>query len=267
MARPVIGVCAALERARWGLWDTQAVLLPREYADAIQRAGGLALVLPPDPVLVQDPDELLDAARRARSSPAAPTSTRPLRRRAARGDDRGRPGARPLRARADGPRPRARPTRSSGSAAGCRSSTSPRGGTLLQHLPDSHGHEDHRRTPGSFDGSDHDVRLRRRLAGRARRGREPPRHEVPPPPGRRPPRRRAWRSPAGPTLDELPEAIEDPERRYALGVQWHPEADEASRVIGSLVDEAVARRAARGRARATGGGGIAAPNAAVTASR
>ena len=34
-----------------------------------------------------------------------------------------------------------------------------RGGTLIQHLPDDVGHEDHRRVPGSFDGADHDVRL------------------------------------------------------------------------------------------------------------
>ena len=40
------------------------------------------------------------------------------------------------------------------------------------------------------------------------------------------------------TLDDLPEAIEAPERRYALGGQWHPEADETSRLIGSLVEEA-----------------------------
>ena len=26
-------------------------------------------------------------------------------------------------------------------------------------------------------------------------------------------------------LDELPEAIELPDRRFVLGVQWHPEAD------------------------------------------
>ena len=37
------------------------------------------------------------------------------------------------------------------------------------------------------------------------------------------------------TLDELPEAIEAPDRRFVLGVQWHPEADERSRVIGALV--------------------------------
>ena len=34
-----------------------------------------------------------------------------------------------------------------------------RGGTLIQHLPDDLGHEDHRRSPGSFDDADHDVRL------------------------------------------------------------------------------------------------------------
>ena len=34
-----------------------------------------------------------------------------------------------------------------------------RGGTLNQHLPDDYGHEDHRRSLGSFDNADHDVRL------------------------------------------------------------------------------------------------------------
>ena len=43
--------------------------------------------------------------------------------------------------------------------------------------------------------------------------------------------------------DELPEAIELPRAGgFALGVLWHPEEDERSRVIGALVDEARARR-------------------------
>ena len=33
------------------------------------------------------------------------------------------------------------------------------GGTLTQHLPDEVGHERHRPHPGSFDDSDHEVRL------------------------------------------------------------------------------------------------------------
>ena len=49
--RPVIGLCAAVERARWSVWDDEAVLLPRSYVTAIQRAGGLALLLPPDQVV------------------------------------------------------------------------------------------------------------------------------------------------------------------------------------------------------------------------
>ena len=43
------------------------------------------------------------------------------------------------------------------------------------------------------------------------------------------------------TLDDLPEAIELPQRRFVLGVQWHPEADTASAVIGAFVAAAVAR--------------------------
>jgi putative glutamine amidotransferase len=39
-------------------------------------------------------------------------------------------------------------------------------------------------------------------------------------------------------LDDLPEALEAPDRRFVLGVQWHPEADERSRVVGALVEQA-----------------------------
>jgi putative glutamine amidotransferase len=38
--------------------------------------------------------------------------------------------------------------------------------------------------------------------------------------------------------DNAIEAIEVPAKAYALGVLWHPEADESSRVIGSLVEAA-----------------------------
>ena len=45
--------------------------------------------------------------------------------------------------------------------------------------------------------------------------------------------------------DELVEAIELPDERFALGVLWHPEEDERSRVIGALVDAARPRPNAR----------------------
>src|ERR1700694_2761639 len=60
MSRPVIGICTALDHARWSVWDEEAMLLPRSYIAAVQRAGGLAVMLPPDPLSVEDPGPLLD---------------------------------------------------------------------------------------------------------------------------------------------------------------------------------------------------------------
>ena len=79
-----------------------------------------------------------------------------------------------------------------------------RGGTLLQHLPDSHGHEDHRRTPGSFDGADHDVRLRDgSLAARAA-GETLPRRRSPTTTRASTASARGWRSRAGPRSTSSP---------------------------------------------------------------
>src|SRR5688500_13811090 len=56
--RPLIGMCTALERARYGHWHVDAFLLQRSYVEAVQHAGGSAVMLPPDPDA--DPDQLLD---------------------------------------------------------------------------------------------------------------------------------------------------------------------------------------------------------------
>ena len=60
MRRPVIGICAAIESAQWASWEVVVNLSPRAYSLAVQRAGGLALILPPDDVVAESPDELLD---------------------------------------------------------------------------------------------------------------------------------------------------------------------------------------------------------------
>ena len=60
MDRPVIGICTAWERARWSVWDDEAALLPRSYIEAVQRAGGLVAMLPPDPGLTERPADALD---------------------------------------------------------------------------------------------------------------------------------------------------------------------------------------------------------------
>ena len=79
------------------------------------------------------------------------------------------------------------------------------------------------------------------LARPARRPRGHPPDEVAPPPGRRPARRRASRSPAGRPWTTCPRRSRTPRKRFALGVQWHPEADEESPLIAALVDEARSR--------------------------
>ena len=117
------------------------------------------------------------------------------------------------------------------------------GGTLLQHLPERFGHHEHRRVLGSFDGADHDVELREgtlamRVVGESRHATKSHHHQG------------IDRLGEGlvvsgvSAMDDLPEAIELPEARFALGVQWHPEADATSAVVGALV--AAAEEAARG---------------------
>ncbi|MER7133640.1 gamma-glutamyl-gamma-aminobutyrate hydrolase family protein [Streptosporangium saharense] len=47
MPRPLIGVTAYLEAARWGDWVREAVLSPPAYAREIEKAGGIAVLVPP----------------------------------------------------------------------------------------------------------------------------------------------------------------------------------------------------------------------------
>ncbi|WP_235916533.1 gamma-glutamyl-gamma-aminobutyrate hydrolase family protein [Antrihabitans cavernicola] len=44
---PVIGVVSYVESATFGVWETDAALIPRSYVDAVVRAGGIPVLLPP----------------------------------------------------------------------------------------------------------------------------------------------------------------------------------------------------------------------------
>ena len=46
-ARPVIGLTSYRQRAQTGVWDVTASFLPAVYIDAVARAGGVAVLLPP----------------------------------------------------------------------------------------------------------------------------------------------------------------------------------------------------------------------------
>lgn len=234
MRRPVIGICAALERARWGVWDQRAALLPVGYIEVIQEAGGIALLLPPDGRLEADPEQLLDlldGLMLAGGADIDPASY----------DHEPHPetvDSVPERdsfeiALARGAIARDLPIL--GICRGMQLINVACGGTLIQHLPEHVGHEEHRRVLGSFEGADHDVALAHgslaaRAAGEVAHATKSHHHQGVDDLGE------GLVVSGHSTLDDFPEAIEMPSRRFVLGVQWHPEADPASTVIRSFVE-------------------------------
>jgi putative glutamine amidotransferase len=234
--RPVIGLCTALERARWSVWDQEAVLLPRSYVTAVQDAGALALLLPPDPLAGAAPAEwldLLDGLLLAGGADVDPATY-------GAEPDPQTIGSVPERDAFETALALAAMERDLpllGICRGMQVMNVARGGTLIQHLPDDKGHEDHRRALGTFDGADHDVRiapdsLAARVTGDQQHATKSHHHQGVDAIGD------GFDVTGWATVDELPEVIEDPSRRFALGVQWHPEADPASPLIGALVEAA-----------------------------
>lgn len=237
MSRPVVGICCSTEVARWGGWEVLANLSPRSYSLAVQAAGATAILLPPDDTVAESPDEVLDlvdALILAGGSDVDPASY----------------GAKPHpEVKLTWPerdrfelalthRALERDMPLLGICRGMQMLNVACGGTLIQHVERT---DIHRHTPGTF--SDHAVELEPgSLAARAA-GAE--RTEV-----------RSHHHQAVDELGEglvvsgravedgLVEAIEIPERAYVLGVLWHPEEDERSRVIGSLVAEVRAKAGA-----------------------
>jgi putative glutamine amidotransferase len=51
--RPVLGLTTYLQQAQTGVWDVRASLLPAIYLEGVTLAGGIVVLLPPQPV---DPD-------------------------------------------------------------------------------------------------------------------------------------------------------------------------------------------------------------------
>src|SRR5579884_2305832 len=58
MARPLIGITTYVEPASWGHWQLEAALVPYDYVRAVERAGGRAVLVPPDEDGIE---EVLDA--------------------------------------------------------------------------------------------------------------------------------------------------------------------------------------------------------------
>jgi putative glutamine amidotransferase len=240
VSRPVIGICTAVERARWSVWDQDAFLLARSYVRAIQDAGGLVLMIPPDARLQDDPDEVLDLLDGLILAGGADIDP------SAYGAERHPETKKTVPERDDfeialARRALDRDIPLLGICRGMQLINVARGGTLEQHLPESHGHHDHRRALGTFDDADHDVRLAEgslahRAAGETVHATKSHHHQGIGEVGE------GFRVTGWAVMDDLPEVLEDPTRRFALGVQWHPEADETSRFVAALVAEAAEAR-------------------------
>jgi putative glutamine amidotransferase len=229
VTRPVIGICSAIESATWAAWEVEVNLSPRTYSLAVQRAGALALILPPDDVVAEAPDELLDMLDGlilAGGSDIDPASY------GAQPHPETR-GTRPERDRFEialGTRALERDMPVLGICRGMQMMNVIQGGTLNQHL----GSELHRHTPGAF--TDHGVRLESgslaaRVVGDEHTDVKSAHHQGLDELGE-------GVVASGYADDGLVEAIEIPAHAFAVGVLWHPEEDERSRVVGSLVSEA-----------------------------
>jgi putative glutamine amidotransferase len=234
--RPVIGITSYAQDAHWGVWHLPAALVPLVYVDAVERAGGRALVVPP---AEEDIEQTLDALDGIVFSGGADVDP------AHYGAD-----AHP---ETDDPQTRrdagelallqAALERDMPTLAICRGFqllNVARGGDLVQHLPEMTGNDAHKQVPGEFAVHPVEVRAGSRLAGIVGSASDVTSHHhqalgrvgeglV----------ESAW------AADGTLEAVEDPSLRFAVGVQWHPEAGEDAALFEALVEQAREYRAAR----------------------
>jgi putative glutamine amidotransferase len=235
MARPLIGVCAAIEPASFGVWKNEpATLLPLSYSRAIHGAGGMMAMLPPDRRATEDPTELLnriDALVLGGGADIDPEDQGVERHPETLGTNPDRDRFEIALAR--GALQRGIPML--GVCRGMQVLNVACGGTLDQHIPDRLGHEIHRPVPGAW--AEHEVRiepgsLAAEAAGTERLTVKSHHHQGVD--------RIAdtLTATAWATDDESVEAIESGDGGFALGVLWHPEEDATDAIIPALISRA-----------------------------
>ncbi len=228
--RPLIGLSTYREQARWGVWDQPADLLPSSYAEAVARAGGVPVLLPPQaPTSAPYAVERLDGLVVTGGADVDPAryGAEPHLRTASWRVDRDAWEVALLEA-ADA---RALPVL--GICRGMQLIAVQHGGRLDQHLPDKLGHESH--SPGGDAFGDVDVhtspgtRLRMLVGDRHNVGCH--HHQaVTEHPGFQA---------AAYAEDGTLEAIEAPGDRFLVAVQWHPETRADAGLFAGLVAAAI----------------------------
>jgi gamma-glutamyl-gamma-aminobutyrate hydrolase PuuD len=238
--KPIIGITTYLVPAAWAQWHLEAALVPASYVRAVEASGGVPLLVPP--AAAEEPDSVIsvvDGLVFSGGSDLDPELYDADLHPETAGIVRERDDAELvlMRAALDADMPL---------LAICRGSqvlNVVRGGDLVQHVPDHVGHTLHRETPGVFSvhevsiavgsrlgsilGDRHDVKSSHHQGfGRVGDGLVESAH----------------------AFDGSLEAVEDPTRRFALGVLWHPEEGDDFALFASVVAEAAEYRASRAAA-------------------
>jgi putative glutamine amidotransferase len=227
---PVVGISCYAQQARWGVWDDQAILLPRRYADKIAQAGGIPVLLAPSPGIAEVLGRL-DGLVLSGGGDVDP----------ARYGAQRDPAAGPASAERDGAELalcEAALGRGLPLLAICRGLQVVNvalGGTLLQHLPDLVGHHGHSPDPGSYGRHPVTVASGSRLAavlGRTETTVPTHHHQAVDALG-------AGLVPVAWAEDGIVEAAEFAPRAndsaFMLAVQWHPEAGDDPALFDGLI--------------------------------
>ena len=226
MHRPVIGLSSYLEPSSWGSWNkVPAAVVQFAYVQHLQRAGARVVVLPPD---TGDTDVvgLLDglvlvggADVDARLYAAEPHSTADVPRESRDASEI----ALYLAARD-------RDIPILGVCRGLQIMCVAEGGSLHQHLPDLVGDLKHRDQPGTF--AEHSARFApesriAKIFGSTDVVVNSSHHQSVADAGRL--------TVTGWAVDDTIEVCEDPSKRFVVGVQWHPEVLEDTRLFNAFL--------------------------------
>jgi putative glutamine amidotransferase len=235
--KPLIGITSYAQEASWGAWRLPAALVPLSYIRSVESAGGRALIVPPAEDAVEETLDALDGLVLSGGADLDPLNY---------GEDvHSTTSSQPDRDRAELALLGAALARELPVLAICRGMqllNVLHHGNLHQHLPEVVGHEGHRETSGAF--SEHGVPLQPGSKAASVLGE---RAQVKSTHHQAPDRIGVGLDPVAWAEDGTVEAVEDPERAFAIGVLWHPEEGGDKRHFESLVDEARRYRVARSR--------------------